>query len=90
MVDDGYEDVVNIDISSVVIEAMLNKYQDRSQLKCILYLSWFNFWVLSEALGYESWLNILYINIRISTNGATFFSFQRGIYWFSILSLAGA
>lgn len=39
MVDDGYGDVVNIDISSVVIEAMQNKYRDRSQLKCILNFS---------------------------------------------------
>lgn len=37
MVDEGgYMDVVNIDISSVVIEAMQKKYQDRPQLKCIL------------------------------------------------------
>lgn len=37
MVDEGgYMDVVNIDISSVVIDAMQNKYQDRPQLKCIL------------------------------------------------------
>ncbi|GLT91455.1 hypothetical protein SLE2022_093410 [Rubroshorea leprosula] len=35
MVDDGYEDVVNVDISSVVIKAMQNKYQNRSQLKYI-------------------------------------------------------
>lgn len=34
MVDDGYEDVVNIDISSVVIEAMQKKYCDRPQMKC--------------------------------------------------------
>ncbi|VVA97977.1 unnamed protein product [Arabis nemorensis] len=33
MVDDGYEDVVNIDISSVVIDTMLKKYSDRPQLK---------------------------------------------------------
>ncbi|KAF7800771.1 methyltransferase-like protein 13 [Senna tora] len=33
MVEDGYESVVNIDISSVVVEAMQNKYRDRSQLK---------------------------------------------------------
>ncbi|XP_060184033.1 uncharacterized protein LOC132613808 isoform X2 [Lycium barbarum] len=33
MVDDGYEDVVNVDISSVVIEAMQKKYSDRPQLK---------------------------------------------------------
>ncbi|CAH2053478.1 unnamed protein product [Thlaspi arvense] len=33
MVDDGYEDVVNIDISSVVIDAMNNKYSNRPQLK---------------------------------------------------------
>lgn len=35
MVDDGYEEVINIDISSVVIEAMKKKYSNRSQLKCI-------------------------------------------------------
>ncbi|GLT91452.1 hypothetical protein SLE2022_093380 [Rubroshorea leprosula] len=35
MVNDGYEDVVNVDISSVVIKAMQNKYQNRSQLKYI-------------------------------------------------------
>ncbi|XP_060176259.1 uncharacterized protein LOC132606682 [Lycium barbarum] len=33
MVDDGYEDVVNVDISSVVIKAMQKKYSDRPQLK---------------------------------------------------------
>lgn len=36
MVNDGYEDVVNVDISSVVIEAMQAKYSNRQQLKCIL------------------------------------------------------
>ncbi|XP_043707914.1 EEF1A lysine methyltransferase 4 [Telopea speciosissima] len=35
MVDDGFRDVVNIDISSVVIEAMQKKYQDRPELKYI-------------------------------------------------------
>ncbi|KAK7329361.1 hypothetical protein VNO77_23522 [Canavalia gladiata] len=36
MVDDGgYTDVVNIDISSVVVEAMKHKYQDRPQLKYV-------------------------------------------------------
>ncbi|KAL0414873.1 UNVERIFIED_CONTAM: eEF1A lysine and N-terminal methyltransferase [Sesamum radiatum] len=33
MVDDGYNEVVNIDISSVVIEAMQKKYANRPQLK---------------------------------------------------------
>ncbi|KAK4405424.1 eEF1A lysine and N-terminal methyltransferase [Sesamum angolense] len=33
MVDDGYDEVVNIDISSVVIEAMQKKYVNRPQLK---------------------------------------------------------
>uniref|UniRef100_A0A1J3GPX6 Methyltransferase-like protein 13 n=1 Tax=Noccaea caerulescens TaxID=107243 RepID=A0A1J3GPX6_NOCCA len=33
MVDDGYEDVVNIDISSVVIDSMNTKYSNRPQLK---------------------------------------------------------
>lgn len=36
MVDDGYQDVVNIDISSVVIEAMQMKHMDKQGLKCIL------------------------------------------------------
>ncbi|XP_057992426.1 LOW QUALITY PROTEIN: uncharacterized protein LOC110632912 [Hevea brasiliensis] len=35
MVDDGYEDVVNVDISSVVIEAMQKKYFNRPPLKYI-------------------------------------------------------
>ncbi|XP_074568136.1 uncharacterized protein LOC141824706 [Curcuma longa] len=35
MVDDGYQDVVNIDISSVVIEAMQEKYSDKFGLKYI-------------------------------------------------------
>ncbi|EPS60757.1 hypothetical protein M569_14044, partial [Genlisea aurea] len=33
MVDDGYDEIVNIDISKVVIEAMKNKYSSRPQLK---------------------------------------------------------
>ncbi|RZC56058.1 hypothetical protein C5167_014905 [Papaver somniferum] len=36
MANDGFEDIVNIDISSVVIEAMQTKYQDIPALKCIL------------------------------------------------------
>ncbi|WCJ20817.1 S-adenosyl-L-methionine-dependent methyltransferases superfamily protein [Euphorbia peplus] len=35
MVNDGYEDVVNVDISSVVIEAMQKKYSNTPQLKYI-------------------------------------------------------
>ncbi|KAM0951242.1 putative endothelin-converting enzyme 1 [Dioscorea sansibarensis] len=35
MLNDGYEDIVNIDISSVVIEAMQKKYQDKPALKYI-------------------------------------------------------
>ncbi|PPS16877.1 hypothetical protein GOBAR_AA03685 [Gossypium barbadense] len=35
MVNDGYEDVVNVDISSVVIEAMQTKYSNCQQLKYI-------------------------------------------------------
>lgn len=37
MVDDGYAEVVNIDISSVVIEAMQKKYSNRPQLMCIFF-----------------------------------------------------
>jgi len=42
MVDDGYEDVVSIDISSVVIDTMIKKYSDRPQLKCNVFF-WFFF-----------------------------------------------
>ncbi|KAF3779119.1 Methyltransferase-like protein 13 [Nymphaea thermarum] len=35
MLDDNYEDIVNIDISSVVIDAMQKKYSNRPQLKYI-------------------------------------------------------
>ncbi|KAJ4830902.1 hypothetical protein Tsubulata_044840 [Turnera subulata] len=35
MVEDGYQDVVNVDISSVVIDAMNKKYASRPQLKYI-------------------------------------------------------
>lgn len=35
MVADGYQDVVNIDISSVVIEAMQRKYQNNQKLKYV-------------------------------------------------------
>ncbi|KAL0457548.1 UNVERIFIED_CONTAM: hypothetical protein Slati_1094000 [Sesamum latifolium] len=41
MVDDGYDEVVNTDISSVVIEAMQKKYANRPQLK----------WTLDSLLG---------------------------------------
>ncbi|KAI4303068.1 hypothetical protein MLD38_038745 [Melastoma candidum] len=33
MVDDGYEDVVNVDVSSVVIDEMKRKYANRPQLR---------------------------------------------------------
>lgn len=36
MVKDGYEEIVNIDISSVAIEMMRRKYEYIPQLKCIL------------------------------------------------------
>lgn len=35
MVKDGYEDIVNIDISSVAIDMMRTKYEYIPQLKCI-------------------------------------------------------
>ena len=39
MVSDGYEDVVNIDISSVVIEAMKKKHSNHPQLKCTYFFN---------------------------------------------------
>jgi len=38
MVNDGYVEIVNIDISSVVIEMMRKKYFNFPQLQCILCL----------------------------------------------------
>lgn len=35
MVGDGYQDVINIDISSVVVEAMKQKYRDKPEMKCM-------------------------------------------------------
>ncbi|CAN1344511.1 eEF1A lysine and N-terminal methyltransferase [Linum perenne] len=37
MVKDGYQDIMNIDISSVAIEMMSKKYEYIPQLKCILF-----------------------------------------------------
>jgi RAT1-interacting protein len=34
MVKDGYQNIMNIDISAVVVEAMTAKYKDIPQLKC--------------------------------------------------------
>lgn len=36
MVKDGYEELVNIDISSVAVDVMRRKYANIPQLKCIL------------------------------------------------------
>jgi hypothetical protein len=36
MAADGYREIVNIDISSVLIEMMRKKYFDLPQLQCIL------------------------------------------------------
>jgi hypothetical protein len=36
MVADGYREIINIDISSVLIEMMRKKYFDLPQLQCIL------------------------------------------------------
>lgn len=38
MVKDGYEDIVNIDISSVVIDQMREKHTDIPQLTCSVLL----------------------------------------------------
>lgn len=43
MVKDGYEDIMNIDISSVAIEMMKRKYEYIPQLKCILLKELFQF-----------------------------------------------
>lgn len=41
MVKDGYEDIVNIDISSVAIDMMKMKSEKIPQLKCTLFLQTF-------------------------------------------------
>ena len=40
MFDGDYQDVVNIDISSVVIRAMQNKYRNYPQIKCMSVLGY--------------------------------------------------
>lgn len=42
MVKDGYEDIMNIDISPVAIDMMRKKYENIPHLKCILF-SWSSF-----------------------------------------------
>lgn len=42
MVADGYQDIYNIDISSVVIEAMKKKYSIEPAQKCILKIVYFS------------------------------------------------
>jgi hypothetical protein len=37
MVKDGYQNIMNIDISAVVVEAMTAKYKDIPQLKCEIF-----------------------------------------------------
>ena len=34
MVHDGYQEICNIDISQVVIDAMAEKYKDMTQVQC--------------------------------------------------------
>jgi hypothetical protein len=41
MVKDGYQNIMNIDISAVVVEAMTAKYKDIPQLKCEIFFEIF-------------------------------------------------
>jgi len=34
MVNDGYQTIMNIDISQIVIDAMIEKYKEMPQLQC--------------------------------------------------------
>lgn len=36
MVKDGYEEIVNVDISTVAIDMMRRKYEDVPQMKCMV------------------------------------------------------
>lgn len=53
MVDDGYEDVVSIDISSVVVQTMQSKYSNRPHLKCLFFyiLNLIFLWVIYLYFG---------------------------------------
>jgi RAT1-interacting protein len=61
MVKDGYEDIVNIDISSVVIEQMSEKHMDIPQLTCtVLLITPFSY-LMSYGLCVQSiYLSVLY------------------------------
>lgn len=70
MVNDGYEDVVNVDISSVVIEAMQKKYCYRPQLKCTFFASSLFNWrfsVLRDLRG-DIWLMVLWSLVSVVWN----------------------
>lgn len=68
MVNDGYEDIMNIDISSVAIEMMRRKYEYIPQLKCIFWkINFFNFYeksyitcseVSTKVFGQVSFMNL--------------------------------
>lgn len=62
MVKDGYEDIMNVDISSVAIEMMQTKYASVPQLKCTLFffcISNFNYYLLSICKAGKLYSNIL-------------------------------
>lgn len=76
LADDGYRDVINIDISSVVVEAMQKKYSNRPQLKCILY----RFQCSREMFSRVQILCILEVFVVLMFWLAIFNSFSRAKY----------
>ena len=66
MVDDGYEEVINIDISIVVIRHMETKYADRPHLKCIFFII--------------SLLRFILLFLNLNLNLCFFFLFKKKLF----------
>lgn len=47
MVNDGYEEIVNVDISTVAIDMMKRKYEHVPQMKCMVAEETSQFWFRS-------------------------------------------
>ncbi|XP_062187461.1 uncharacterized protein LOC133890861 isoform X5 [Phragmites australis] len=72
MVSDGYVEIVNIDISSVVIEMMRKKYFNVPQMQCILYC--LSFPLLLEDAIYHQLIPLWLADLRMDVRDMSMFS----------------
>lgn len=72
MVNDGYQNIMNVDISQIVIDAMTEKYKEMPQLQC-------NFHSPFCARG--ATLCILSITVIFKVSRAIFFDYLHAFVW---------